>query len=161
MNKGNVQARVLELKESIMEAFPESSSEYKQAKSITKSKFGTNEWTTGVEDENGDFSELDTLYEWLRLNEAEGAAKKACKAAEADLMQKVADQYPKLSEEECKSLLIEDKWYSALERSIDDEVNRIVQGLSSRVKMIGERYESTLSSWKTKSKNTARRSKNI
>ena len=49
MNKGNVQARVLELKESIMEAFPESSSEYKQAKSITKS-VGTNEWTTGVED---------------------------------------------------------------------------------------------------------------
>jgi type I restriction enzyme M protein len=145
MNKGNVQARVLELKESIMESFPGSSSEYKQAKSITKSKFGSNEWTTGVEDENGDFSELDTLYEWLRLNEAEGAAKKACKAAEADLMQKVADQYPKLSEEECKSLLIEVKWYAALERSIDDEVNRIVQGLSSRVKMIGERYESTLS----------------
>ena len=145
MNKGNVQARVLELKESIMEAFPESSSEYKQAKSITKSKFGTNEWTTGVEDENGDFSELDTLYEWLRLNEAEGAAKKACKAAEADLMQKVADQYPKLSEEDCKSLLIEAKWYATLERSIDDEVNRIVQGLSNRVKMIGERYESTLS----------------
>jgi type I restriction enzyme M protein len=145
MNKGNVQARVLELKESIMEAFPESSSEYKQGKSITKTKFGTNEWTTGVEDENGDFSELDTLYEWLRLNEAEGAAKKACKAVEVDLMQKVADQYPKLSEEDCKSLLIDAKWYSALERSIDDKVNRIIQGLSSRVKMIGERYASTLS----------------
>ncbi len=145
MNKGNVQARVLELKESIMESFPESSSEYKQAKSITKSKFGTNEWTTGVEDENGDFSELDTLYEWLRLNEAEGAAKKACKKAEADLMQKVAEQYPKLSEEDCKLLLIDAKWYAAIESSIDDEVNRIIQGLSSRVKMIGKRYESTLS----------------
>ena len=102
-------------------------------------------WTTGVEDENGDFAELDALYEWLRLNEAEGAAKKDSKAAQAALMQKVAEQYPKLSEEDCKSLLIDDKWYAAIERSIDDEVNRIVQGLSSRVKMIGERYASTLS----------------
>ena len=59
-------------------------------------------------------------------------------------MQKVADQYSKLSEEDCKSLLIEAKWYATLERSIDDEVNRIIQGLSSRVKMIGERYASTL-----------------
>ena len=128
-----------------MEAFSESSSEYKRAKSITKSKFGTNEWITGIEDENGDFSELDTLYEWLRLNEAEGAAKKASKAAEANLMQKVAEQYPKLTDEDCKSLLIDAKWYAAIECSIDDEVNRIVQGLSSRVKMIGERYASTLS----------------
>ena len=145
MNKGHVQSRVLELKESIMEAFPEGSSEHRQAKSITKSKFGTNEWTTGVEDENSDFSELDTMYEWLRLNEAEGIAKKACKAAEANLMQKVADQYPKLSEEDCRSFLIDTKWYAALERSMDDEVNRVVNGLCNRVKTIGERYASTLS----------------
>ncbi len=85
------------------------------------------------------------MNEWLKLNEAEGAAKKASTAALAAMMQKVAEQYPKLSEEDCKSLLIDDKWYAAIERSIDDEVNRIVQGLSSRVKMIGERYASTLS----------------
>ena len=83
INKGNVQDSCLENQNPSWKSFSESSSEYKQAKSITKSKFGTNEWTTGVEDENGDFSELDTLYEWLRLNEAEEAAKKACKAAKS------------------------------------------------------------------------------
>jgi type I restriction enzyme M protein len=150
INKGNVQSRVLELKESIMEAFSDSSSEYKQAKYITKSKFGTNEWTSGVDDENGDFSELDKLYEWLRLNEAEETTKKACKAVEAGLMQKVADQYPKLSEEDCKSLLIETKWYAALNQSIDDEINQIIQDLSSRVKMICDRYAYTLSELESK-----------
>ena len=150
MNKGNVQARVLKLKESIMKVFPESSSEFKQAKTITKSKFGTNEWNTGVEDDKGDFSELDTLHEWLRLSKAEGATKKAYDAAKAILMQKVADQYSKLSEEDCKSLLIDAKWYVDLERSIDDEVNRVIQGLSSRVKMIGERYAYTLSELESK-----------
>ena len=60
-------------------------------------------------------------------------------------MQKVAEKYPNLSEEDYKLLLINDKWYSALERSIDDEINQIIQVLSSRVKMIVERYASTLS----------------
>jgi type I restriction enzyme M protein len=147
---GGVQDRVLELKESIMEAFPESSSEYKQAKSITKSKFVTYEWTTGVEDENGDFSELDSLYEWLRLNEAEAAAKKASKAAEIDLMQKVAEQYPKLTQEDYKSLLIEFKWYAAIEHSINNQVNRIIHHLSNRVKLICERYASSLTMLESK-----------
>ena len=145
INKGNVQARVLELKGEIMKSFSENTLEYKQAKSITKSKFGTSEWTVGIQDENDYFSELDTLYEWLRLNEAEGNYKKVCKEKEIDLMQKVAEKYPTLDEEDCKSLLINDKWYSALDHSIDDETNRIIQVLSSRVKMIGERYASTLS----------------
>ena len=128
-----------------MDAFQESSSEYKQVKAITKSSFGTKPWTTGVEDESGDFAELDAMYEWLRLNEAEGAAKKDSKAAQAALMQKVAEQYPKLSEEDCKSLLINDKWYAGIELLFNDELNRIVSDLSSRIKMIGERYASTLS----------------
>lgn len=145
INKGNVQARVLELKGEIMNSFSENTVEYKQAKSITKSKFGTGEWTVGIQDENDYFSELDTLYEWLRLNEAEGNYKKVCKEKEINLMQKVAEKYPTLDEEDCKSLLINDKWYSALDNSIDDETNRIIQVLSSRVKMIGERYASTLS----------------
>ena len=144
INKGNVQARVLELKGEIMNSFSENTVEYKQAKSITKSKFGISEWAVGIQDENDYFSELDTLYEWLRLNEAEGVAKKACKEIDVDLMQKVAEKYPTLDEEDCKLLLINDKWYSALDHSIDDETNRIIRVLSSRVKMIGERYASTL-----------------
>ena len=145
VSKGNVQTAVMELRESIMKNFSEYSSEFNQAKKISKSKFGTDEWTKGIVDENGDFADLDVLHEWLRLNDEEGRAKKVAKAKEAELMQKVAEQYPKITEQEGKSLLIDSKWFTAIEGAIDDEVNRIIQGLSTRVKQIGERYASTLS----------------
>ena len=64
------------------------SSEFKQVKKISKSKFGTNEWEKGIVDANGDFADLDVLHEWLRLNDDEGRAKKAANAKEAELMQK-------------------------------------------------------------------------
>jgi type I restriction enzyme M protein len=145
INQTTVKNRVQSLKNNILDSFPEGSLEYQQAKAIAKTTFGTKNWTTGILDDNGDFSDLDKLYEWLCLAKISSRAKSAKTAAEANLMQKVAEQYPKLSEEDCKSLLIDAKWYADIERSIDDEVSRIVQGLSSRVKMIGERYESTLS----------------
>ena len=59
--------------------------------------------------------------------------------------EKLVDQYRTLSEQACKDLLVEGKWYASIESAVEDEINRIVQGLSSRVKMIGERYASTLS----------------
>lgn len=144
-SKGEVQKQVLKIKTTIMETFDRNSSEYKQAKAIAKTTFGTKEWLTGIQDEDGDFAELDNLHEWLRLTNLASHAKKNRDETEKNLMQKVAEKYSKLSEEDCKTLLIEAKWYATLERSIDDEVNGIVQGLSSRVKMIGERYASTLS----------------
>jgi len=144
INKGKVQGRVLELKESIMNSFSENSSEYKQAKCITKSNFGIKEWVIGIQDEKEDFAELDILYEWLRIYEAEAISKKESKAAETDLMQKVVEKYPKITDEDCKSLLVDDKWFATIERSIDDEIIRVIQNLSNRVKMIGERYEYTL-----------------
>lgn len=145
VSKGNVQTAVMELRESIMENFSEYSSEFNQAKKISKSKFGTDEWNKGIIDENDYFAYLDILHEWLRLNNEEAIAKKVAKAKEAELMQKVAEQYLKITEQEGKSLLIDSKWFTAIEGAIDDEVNRIIQGLSTRVKQIGERYASTLS----------------
>jgi type I restriction enzyme M protein len=145
INKGNVQSRVMELRESIMKNFAEYSSEFKQVRKISKSKFGIDTWDKGVIDNDGDFAELDTLYEWLRLNDEEGKARKAAKAKEAELMQKVAEQYTKIAELEGKSILIESKWFAAIERAIDDEVNRIIGKLIIRIKQIGERYASPLS----------------
>jgi type I restriction enzyme M protein len=131
-----------------MKTFEENSSEYKQAKAISMTSFGTKEWLTGIYDENGDFAELDKLYEWLRLSQIAAIAKKTKEESEKDLMKKIAEQYPKLSEEDCKSLMIDAKWYTGLDCSIDDEVNRIILGLITRVNDIGERYESTLSKLK-------------
>jgi type I restriction enzyme M protein len=50
-----------------------------------------------------------------------------------------------MSEQACKDLLVEGKWYASIESAVEDEVNRLVQQLSGRLRAIGDRYASTLS----------------
>ena len=58
-----------------MKNFAEHTSEFKQVKKISKSKFGTDAWKKGVIDKDGDFAELDSLHEWLRLNDEDDIEK--------------------------------------------------------------------------------------
>jgi hypothetical protein len=51
----------------------------------------------------------------LRLNGEEGELKKKLKDAEADLDAKAYAHYPKLTEAEIKTLVVDDKWLAALE----------------------------------------------
>lgn len=145
ISKGEVQKKVIKLKTTIMENFDDNSSEFKQAKAITKAGFENKEWFPGTKDENGDFAELDKLHEWLLLSQKANLAKKIRDEKEKTLMQKVANQYPKLSDDDCKSLVVNEKWYATLDFSINNEINQILLNLSSRIKMISERYASTLS----------------
>jgi type I restriction enzyme M protein len=50
-------------------------------------------------------------------------------------------QYPKLTEDEVKTLVVDDKWLAALEAAIHGEMERISQALTQRVKELAERYE--------------------
>ena len=61
ITKGNVQQRVMALKELVLDAYPELTMEYKQAKAIAKTTFGVRGWNKGVVDEDGLFVELDVL----------------------------------------------------------------------------------------------------
>jgi type I restriction enzyme M protein len=95
------------------------------------------------EDEDSE-GELAVLRSWLDLNTRETAAKKTAKTAHEGLMVKLAAQYGNLTEQACKDLLVNGKWYASMESAIGDETNRLVQHLSGRLKAIGERYASTL-----------------
>jgi len=57
---------------------------------------------------------------------------------------KVYGQYPKLSEEVVKSLVVDDKWLTAIAAAIHGEMDRISQALTRRVKELAERYETPL-----------------
>lgn len=94
--------------------------------------------------ETGELSESEILRQWLRLNKGEAALKKAIKDADAALDQQARDKYPELSEAEIKTLVVDDKWLATLEARIHGELDRIIQGLSQRVKELAERYERTL-----------------
>jgi type I restriction enzyme M protein len=80
----------------------------------------------------------------LALIEAEAAAAKAVKEAQAELDAVVVAQYTKLTEPEVKVLLVEDKWLAQVRGDVLAEVDRVSQALAGRVKVLAERYETPL-----------------
>ena len=84
------------------------------------------------------------LEEWLKLNNEEAELKKKLKDAEADLDAKAYAHYPKLTEAEIKTLVVDDKWLAVLDAVIHGEMERVSQSLTQRVKELAERYETPL-----------------
>jgi type I restriction enzyme M protein len=88
--------------------------------------------------------EAAVLNDWLKLSTQESEKKKELKEAEAALDQKCLAKYPKLTEAELKTLVVEDKWMGALSAAIHGEMERISQTLTQRVKELADRYETPL-----------------
>ena len=88
--------------------------------------------------------EAAVLDEWLELSNREAGLKKKLKDAEAALDAKAYAQYPRLTEDDVKTLVVDDKWLAALEAAIHGEMERISQALTQRVKELAERYEMPL-----------------
>ena len=93
---------------------------------------------TGYEDE------VAVLNDWLKLKEEEDKLKKRLAEAEDDLDDKAYAHYPKLTEAEIKTLVVDDKWLAALDAVIHGEMDRVSQQLTQRVKELAERYETPL-----------------
>ncbi|MEY2667099.1 MAG: hypothetical protein RLZZ384_1270, partial [Pseudomonadota bacterium] len=89
--------------------------------------------------------ERDALNAWQTLYNQQNDAKRALKTAEVDLDKRVYDTYPSLSEEEIKTLVVNDKWLATLELAFHGEMNRISQALTQRIKQLAERYETPVS----------------
>jgi type I restriction enzyme M protein len=91
-----------------------------------------------------DPDEKAALKQAKKLFDAEGDAKKALKEAQDSLDLAVFKQYPKLSIDEIKSLIVNDKWLATLESNIVAEIERVTQQLANRVKELEERYSEPL-----------------
>jgi type I restriction enzyme M protein len=85
--------------------------------------------------------EAAVLSEWLKLNTKESDLKKRLKDSEAELDAQAHAKYLKLTETEIKSLVVDDKWLTALDSTIRGEMDRVNQQLTQRVKELAERYE--------------------
>jgi len=88
--------------------------------------------------------EVKILKEWANLEEKQSLLKRKIKDADAALDRLAFDKYPKLSVEEIKSLVIDDKWFAALESALRSELDRVSQGLTTRIRQLAERYETPL-----------------
>jgi len=97
-----------------------------------------------LKNESGAEDEIAVLNQWLKLSNQEAALKKQLKAADAELDAKAYAKYPELTEDDVKTLVVDDKWLKVLEADIRGEMDRISQALTQRVKELAERYESPL-----------------
>jgi type I restriction enzyme M protein len=85
--------------------------------------------------------EATVLQEWLKLAIKEADLKPRLKHAEAELDALAYTKYPKLSEDEIKTLVIDDKWLASLDAAIHGEMDRVSHAITQRVKELAERYE--------------------
>jgi type I restriction enzyme M protein len=88
--------------------------------------------------------EVELLEKYSELLETGSVLKKQKKDAEKDLEDKVLEIYLKLTLEDIKTLIVESKWMTELEKRILGEVDRQSQILAGRVKELAERYNETL-----------------
>ena len=88
--------------------------------------------------------ETAVLRQWLKLSDEEAQLKKTLKDLDAHVDQLAHDHYPRLSETEIQTLVVDDKWLAALGAAVHAELDRITQRLTQRVKELADRYEAPL-----------------
>ncbi|MBX6555604.1 type I restriction-modification system subunit M [Pseudomonas aeruginosa] len=90
------------------------------------------------------YEERHALEQCLALIEREAEASKKVKAAQKALDAKVQGHYAKLSEDELKTLVVDDKWLATLQTDVQTELDRVSQALSGRIRQLAERYATPL-----------------
>ena len=110
----------------------------------TVTKIGVVNRLKAMRDELEGDREHAALKHCLALIQAKSKSDKAVRDAQAELDAQVLAHYAALSQDEIKTLVIEDKWFAAIQDMIDSEVQRLTQQLAGRVKELEERYAQTL-----------------
>jgi len=89
-------------------------------------------------------SEMDVLNRYITLSDRLAELNKQIKTLQVELDDKLYAKYPKLSVEEIKALVVDDKWMQSIETSVKSEIDQISQHLTNRIKELVERYETSL-----------------
>jgi type I restriction enzyme M protein len=99
--------------------------------------------TARLKDMKGDTEAADetkALKDYLVLVEQEAATADKLAKAQAALIEKVAAKYPKLTGDEVKMLVVDDKWLRTLAAAVQGELDRVSQRLTGRIGQLAERY---------------------
>jgi type I restriction enzyme M protein len=84
------------------------------------------------------------LEAYADLLEQQTETKARRKAAQEDLDKKIDAKYPKLTEAEIKTLVVDEKWMARLTASVQGELDRVSQTLTGRIRELAERYATPL-----------------
>ena len=88
--------------------------------------------------------ERKALNDYLALIEQEAATTDKLSDAQEALTEKVATKYLKLTEDEIKSLVVDDKWLTTMAAAVQGELDRVSQTLTGRIRELAERYATPL-----------------
>jgi type I restriction enzyme M protein len=88
--------------------------------------------------------EYDLLHRYKTLMEEEAELQTQIKTAKAELEKLVIAQYPKLTVDEIKTLVVDDKWLHSIRQRLTTEMDNISHRLTQRIKELAERYETPL-----------------
>jgi type I restriction enzyme M protein len=97
-----------------------------------------------IKDDADAAEERKVLSDYLALTEKEAATSAKVKNAQEVLMAKVAARYGKLTEDEIKTLVVDDKWLATLAAAVQGELDRVSQTLTGRIRELAERYATPL-----------------
>ena len=84
------------------------------------------------------------LRRWLELSEQEAELKRSVREQDAALDRLAYDKYAVLGEADVRSLVVDDKWMSALSAVVQGELDRVSQRLTGRIRELAERYAAPL-----------------
>lgn len=88
--------------------------------------------------------ERKVLKDYLALSEKEAAVRAQVSDAQEALFAKLAAKYGRLTEDEIKMLVVDDKWLAALAAAVQGELDRVSQTLTGRIRQLAERYATPL-----------------
>jgi len=100
-----------------------------------------------LKDIKGDADAADerkVLNDYLALAEKAAATSAKVSDAQEALLARVAAQYGKLTEDEIKTLVVENKWLATLAAAVQGELDRVSQTLTGRIRQLAERYATPL-----------------
>ena len=88
--------------------------------------------------------ERSTLERYADLLKQQSGAKAKRKAEQEDLDENIGAKYPRLTEAEIKTLVVDDKWMAHLSASLLSEIDRVSRALNGRICQLAERYATSL-----------------
>ena len=85
-----------------------------------------------------------SLQAYEKLLEKQAAARSRLKTAKEDLDCKLGGKYPKLTEDEIKTLVLDDKWLATLAAAMRADLANVSHTLTGRIRQLAERYATPL-----------------
>ena len=88
--------------------------------------------------------ERQALEDYSALLDHQADTKARLKTAQEELEAKLDAKYPTLTEDDIKTLVVDDKWLTTIVAAVQGELDRVSQTLTGRIRQLAERYATPL-----------------